>query len=152
MSEYRIQGMSIDKYIPCCRCTRKRGHPMTTSPPLTSSRVLCRLLVPNTPEFRICLSIVSQGRNQTQRSSRVSKHSTQTSGTLTKSAKCMCPSESNNTLSGLTSRCIIPCLCIYLKAQPNSAIQNRTASSVKVFLEIWNLKSPPFIRSTTRYL
>lgn len=55
-------------------------------------------------------------------------------------------------LSGLQSLCTIPCECIYLKAQPSSAIQNRTASSVKVFREMWNRKSPPFIRSTTRYL
>ena len=41
---------------------------------------------------------------------------------------------------------------MYRKAHPSSAIQNRTASSVKLFLEMWNRKSPPFIKSTTRYL
>lgn len=46
----------------------------------------------------------------------------------------------------------MPCPWMYLRAQPNSAIQNLTASSVNVFLEIWNRKSPPLIRSTTRYL
>ena len=46
----------------------------------------------------------------------------------------------------------MPCLWMYRKAHPSSAIQNRTASSVKLFLEMWNRKSPPFIKSTTRYL
>lgn len=46
----------------------------------------------------------------------------------------------------------MPCPWIYLKAQPSSAIQNLTASSVNVFLAMWNRKSPPLIRSTTRYL
>lgn len=41
---------------------------------------------------------------------------------------------------------------MYLKAQPSSEIQNRTASSVKVFLEMWKRRSPPLMRSTTRYL
>lgn len=71
---------------------------------------------------------------------------------LTKSARWTCPSESSSTLSGLMSRCTMPCWCMYRTAHPNSAIQNRTASSVNVFLEIWNRRSPPFIRSTTMYL
>jgi hypothetical protein len=41
---------------------------------------------------------------------------------------------------------------MYRTAQPSCAIQNRTASSVKVFREMWNRRSPPFIRSTTMYL
>lgn len=69
--------------------------------------------------------------------------------TRTKSAKWTCPSESNRTLSGLTSRWMMPCEWIYFNAQPSSAIQNRIASSVKHFLEIWNRRSPPFIKSTT---
>lgn len=44
------------------------------------------------------------------------------------------------------------CPCMYLIAQPSSAIQNLTASSVNVFLDMWNRRSPPLIRSTTRYL
>ena len=43
-------------------------------------------------------------------------------------------------------------LWIYFRAHPSSAIQNLTASSVKVFLEMWNRKSPPVIKSTTMYL
>lgn len=70
----------------------------------------------------------------------------------TKSARWIWPSESSNTLSGLISRWMMPCECIYLRANPNSAIQNRTASSVNVFLDMWNRRSPPFIKSTTRYL
>lgn len=46
----------------------------------------------------------------------------------------------------------MPWPCMYLKAHPSSAIQNLTASSVKVFLEMWNRRSPPLMRSTTRYL
>ena len=64
----------------------------------------------------------------------------------------MCPSESRRTLSGLTSLCMMPCLWMYLRAQPSSAIQNLTASSVNVFLDIWKRRSPPLIKSTTRYL
>lgn len=74
------------------------------------------------------------------------------SGTLTKSARCTWPSESSRMLSGLTSRCTMPWLCIYRSAQPNSAIQNLSASSVKVFRAIWNRRSPPVIKSTTIYL
>lgn len=70
----------------------------------------------------------------------------------TKSVKWTWPSASRRTLSGLTSRCMMPCPCMYLKAQPSSDIQNLTASSVKVFLEMWNRRSPPLMRSTTRYL
>lgn len=55
-------------------------------------------------------------------------------------------------MSGLTSRCMMPWPCIYLRAQPSSEIQNLTASSVKVFLEMWKRRSPPLMRSTTRYL
>jgi hypothetical protein len=71
---------------------------------------------------------------------------------LTKSARCTWPSESSSTLSGLISLCTMPCVCMYRTAQPSCAIQNRTASSVKVFREIWKRRSPPFIRSTTMYL
>lgn len=70
----------------------------------------------------------------------------------TKSVRWTWPSASKRTLSGFTSRCIMPCPWIYLRAQPSSAIQKRTASSVKVFLEMWNRRSPPLMRSTTRYL
>ena len=41
---------------------------------------------------------------------------------------------------------------MYRTAQPSSAIQNRTASSVKVLREMWNRRSPPVMRSTTMYL
>lgn len=46
----------------------------------------------------------------------------------------------------------MPCEWIYRRAQPSSAIQNRTASSVKHFLEMWKRRSPPVMRSTTMYL
>lgn len=50
------------------------------------------------------------------------------------------------------SRWMIFWACTYRRAHPSSAIQNLTASSVNVFLEMWNRKSPPVIKSTTRYL
>lgn len=70
----------------------------------------------------------------------------------TKSVKWTCPSPSSSTLSGLMSLWMMFCPCMYLIAQPSSAIQNLTASSVNVFLDMWNRRSPPLIRSTTRYL
>jgi len=41
---------------------------------------------------------------------------------------------------------------MYRTAHPSSAIQKRTASSVNVLREMWNRRSPPFIKSTTIYL
>jgi hypothetical protein len=41
---------------------------------------------------------------------------------------------------------------MYRNAHPSSEIQNLTASSVNVFLEMWNRRSPPLMRSTTKYL
>ena len=70
----------------------------------------------------------------------------------TKSVRCTCPSASRSTLSGFTSRWMMPCPWMYLKAHPSSDIQNLTASSVNVFLEMWNRRSPPLMRSTTKYL
>lgn len=44
-------------------------------------------------------------------------------------------------------------LGVYIaQSTSSSAIQNRKASSVNDFLEIWKRKSPPFMRSTTMYL
>jgi hypothetical protein len=142
--------------VPCCICTRRTGHPATTNLHEHRSHSRRRLLVPSRLVCLTCSSGLCSAKHPRQHSEKPvsvplclgaegwSKH--------TKSVRCTCPSASSNTLSGLTSRWMMPWPWMYLRAQPSSAIQNLTASSVKVFLEIWNRRSPPLMRSTTKYL
>jgi hypothetical protein len=62
------------------------------------------------------------------------------------------PLSSNTRFYGLISLWIIFCECMYYKPRKIHAAKNRVCCSVNLcFLQMWYLKSPPGMRSITKY-
>lgn len=111
----RSTGLRSGDRQPCCKCTRRRAHPRTTSrhgrrsPGRRKPRVPSRLVCPT------CWSGPFQEQYPMRHSG--SKTVSACFGALagpekhTKSVRCTWPSASRSTLSGFTSRWMMPWPC-----------------------------------------